>query len=725
MPGFDYSRFDTIGASDSEGEGPGPDLNEFLAAVGGRVGGGGGGEQESESEEEESQRAPPPPPPRGAGEAPLSSPPAPSLERFAELANGAEALSGEDVQEIVATVRVTVESATQSGDTDTLRGLVLALLAGFHHQPKPRQFVCEQGPELINELLFAVALPGDPQQHAEVDELLALMVRHCKAQELYTFLLEALCSHELDFIARERGMEMLKETLQCFKAGKQHCFLSSCLPVLLKRCLPEPLPQDFVLGRRLFALQKFAVPFMPTGPSTQGELTELGPAQVAHSLISGFLFKGALRALPAVLPVEALDLETIPAQVSGGSQVSELRRPPLDVSRLRFLLRCHDLKEDELRCLCGLFGDAAASSSRPLLTSLEELDIGDPTGDGGGDLEVSPLCLAALVSVVELHGCWQMLSPQVPPIGVAAHRRLNLLMRSSFVLLSNGEGSHAGIVDLAQSGGASSSQPAGPRWSHRGLALFASAIAPLMRLVAAQTPKAFEITSSTLCRWYPQRIFRALLEALTSTPDIEREVRSSLFRVISASMRLFAWPARAQIYLDIIKGSRTDAVMGAVVTLFKDDWWRLVQAKVSNGQSLADERNRLVDILKVCLSGDIQIVDGMDTLAGALNIARLVALAAPPAGPYLRAALVRGGVGLDLESLLAGISKQIDAELGLLERGQATSCSGLSKELAEAMQQALGKAEGSVNFEEMKRDRIMMVAHLVARVRELLSEGRE
>uniref|UniRef100_A0A7S4VG20 Uncharacterized protein n=1 Tax=Alexandrium monilatum TaxID=311494 RepID=A0A7S4VG20_9DINO len=114
------------------------------------------------------------------------------------------------------------------------------------------------------------------------------------------------------------------------------------------------------------------------------------------------------------------------------------------------------------------------------------------------------------------------------------------------------------------------------------------------------------------------------------------------------------------------------------------------------------------------------VVDGTDALAAAPSVARLVALAQPPVGPFVREALRKGGPGVDLDGMLAGVSKQIDFELGMLDKAPGKDGS-LSGELEQAMEQALGRPEGGVNLQEMKRDRITMVAHLVARVRELLA----
>lgn len=292
-------------------------------------------------------------------------------------------------------------------------------------------------------------------------------------------------------------------------------------------------------------------------------------------------------------------------------------------------------------------------------------------------------------------------------------------MRSCSVLVANQQHSPE-IIGLNHSEPTSDSG-CGGSWSQRGLALLTTSAAPLLRVAAGQTPHAYASLSGSLCRWYPQRTFQALLEALASASSIEREVRGALFRVIAEAMRAFSWQCRFELYLAIISKCRLDSVVGAVVTMFKDDWWSRVRSQADGGEGvLAEERGRLSKVLKASLAGDLQIVDGMDTLTAALNVTRLVVLAGPPAGPFLRQGLRKGGPGIDLESLLVGISKQIDMELQLIDQDQS-EMTGPAAVLGRAMEEALDKAQGGVDSKEMKRDRITMVAHLVARVRELLA----
>merc|ERR1719296_379029 len=113
----------------------------------------------------------------------------------------------------------------------------------------------------------------------------------------------------------------------------------------------------------------------------------------------------------------------------------------------------------------------------------------------------------------------------------------------------------------------------------------------------------------------------------------------------------------------------------------------------------------------------------MDTLTAALNVARLVALSRSPAAAYLRQALRRGAAGgLDLEAMLANVSQQIDFELKVLET-PAHQRDAAAEFVGQAVGEALGLNDAPVDLEAMKRDRITMVAHLVARVREVLAEA--
>lgn len=635
--------------------------------------------------------------------------PAASVERFCELARGAAVPArGEDAAELLAMARATAQSAAGEADADAadegvgvVADLVQALAQGLEVKPKPVQFAKEQAPELVPELLCFAAGPSSSsaarQLASESERVLSLLLAKCRAQEVYTFLMEALSGDGMLLPARLRGVAFLRSVLGQMDEQRVPMFLGSCLPTLLKRTFgPSTPPEQLALC--LEALREFAAAFVSSSPAEAGPASELDPSRVAQSMLCAFLLKVSQRALPLVFPVEALGLHEASAEAL-------------------VFRRGGDVLPRGVEALCAAARLAAQASPEPILALLEEMDIGDPTGDGGGDLELCALSLSSYLLLLETPGCWERLRPHVLPVVLSPARRLNVVMRSCYVLVANQSDAPEAVrfgVD------ADEAVAAAPRWMHRGLMLFASVAAPLLATVAGQCPKAVGGLSGPLCRWHPQRAFRSLLEALAAAGEIDREARGALYRAMRGAMRHFAWPCRFELYRDVIVKCRVDSIIGAIVTLFKDDWWAQIQGlSPEDRPALAQERQRLVEVLKATLSGDLQIVDGMDTLTAALNICRLVALARAPAGATLRAALRRGGgAGLDLAAMLGGVSQQIDFELKLLDSPSGASPADVAQR---AIAEALGQADGSVDVLAMKRDRIMMVAHLVSRAREVFA----
>jgi len=726
MP-VDYSKFTGIGDS-SEDEAP--DFAQLLSRVQGCDAASDGDDSPAESPRQALARtaaASANPPPAEVVDVDNSRPPL-SLEHFLQLAKGAVQLSKhEDAAELVALARAALQSSVSAGEAKVACEVVGALLAGLSKQPSAVTFAKEQAPEFVADLVVAEASGCVPQDDCE--KLLGLLVNKCKPRELYTFLIEALCDDDLCSAARVRSIHLLRATFLRMDADKRHLFLGSALPVMLKKSLMLGTSEE-QLTEQLAAMREFGLQLLPEERST-----ETGPAKVSQALISGFFFKVMLKGLPLCAAVRTLgfassrEQEALPECLPRHERTSKSQRIELHYSRTG---------GSALEELCAVGREAAASSTKPLLALLEEMDVGDATSDGGGDVEVSPLCLAAYVCLLELEGGWRKLRPLVLPIGLSPARRVNILMRSCSVLVANQQHTPE-VVGLNHSEPASGSGSSGSCWSHRGFALLATSAAPLLRVASGQTPHAYSSLSGSLCRWYPQRTFQGLLEGLASSPSIEREVRGALFRVVAEAMRAFSWQCRFELYLAMISKCRLDSVVSAVVTMFKDDWWSRVRSQADGSEGLlAEERGRLSKVLKATLAGDIQIVDGMDTLTAALNVARLVALAGPPVGPFLREGcrqetdhqqptmiqeiqgLRKSSHGIDLDSLLAGISKQIDIELQLIDQNPG-DLAGPAAVLGRAMEEALDKAQGGVDLKEMKRDRISMVAHLVARVRELLA----
>ncbi|CAJ1364461.1 unnamed protein product [Effrenium voratum] len=519
------------------------------------------------------------------------------------------------------------------------------------------------------------------------EESLQDLIHDCRPQEQYTFIMEALCSKSLPSSVQLAAVRMLKTAILGIKAEKRYMY-SSCLPMLLKRCANceedshDAAQEDFIA--RLWALRDLASVFL--APCKEQDMDDeersrkIMQGKVLRSMVTAFLLKLLQKAFPLLLPVTALDLE--------GS-------PP------RLKLLTPEFRETNLEALCALGRGAAEASPRPMLHLLEEIELGDPQSDGGGDLETSPLSLAVFVLLAEVSA--PSLVPFGLPLCISPARRANILMRSSYVLLCNGE-AMPGVVNLADLGSldaldsmTSVKKSREPCWAQRALFLFGHGAAPLLGLAQS------ELGSSLGSRWYPGRVFRKILESLTSTPDVEQKARGQLFRITAKAMRSFPWPSRSDLYLEIINQSRIDAVIGSIVTLFKDDWWRCF-CEAPDGAL----KGQLLAVLKATLSGEVQIVDAMDTLTAALNMVRLVVLSKMPQAAPLKEALADFG----LEAKLGNISKQIDAELGILAHESGTTS---------ALLQSLGSDMDSLAH--TKRERIAMVAHLVSRLREILAES--
>lgn len=530
----------------------------------------------------------------------------------------------------------------------------------------------------------------------ESEEGLKALIHDCRPQEQYTFLMEALCN-EMPSDVKTKAISLLKAAILGIKAEKRYMYLSSCLPTLLKRCSACDHDLDQFV-ERLEALKELALIFPQASKELDTEDEEERArkkmqGKVMQSMVSAFLLKLLQKAFPLLMPVTALDLEPATA----GSEQRD---------KLKLLHGSGSLVESHVTCLCHLALAAAKSSPRPMLALLEEMDLGDPQGDGGGDLEISPLSLAIFVLMAEQVP--QKMFPYVLPLCISKLRRVNVLMRSCYVLLCNAEVT-PNVVNLGDlAGGLEDPQvlPASPSpcYAQRALLVFA-------RSAGLVSGAALAALKSSTCRWHPKLLFRKVLDSLTSTDDVEHKARGVLFQNCSLAMRAFDWTPRSELYLEIINGSRIDAVIGSVVTLFKDDWWSEV-TKTHKESELLELRLQLLKVLEATLAGEVQIIDAMDTLTSALNICRLIALSKSQQADFMRQALCGTAKGkhLDLEAMLGKISQQIDAELKILDHGEGFPA------LAAAL------SEASVNLEQMKRDRITMVAHLVGRVREILSE---
>merc|ERR1719215_903386 len=205
--------------------------------------------------------------------------------------------------------------------------------------------------------------------------------------------------------------------------SKRHMFLGSCFPIVLKKLFSAATPPE-QLAVCLQTSHRFATAFLPSDPDDE-------TGRVVKSMASGFLYKLLVKALPLVIRAEGLAFS--PIEAAGGAddegQSCKRARAALEAAEGEVNVRGPAASSPELQALCVVARDAAATSPRGILASLEEMDTGDPTGDGGGDLEVSPLCHAAFAYLLEQPNCWREMQPHVLPVVLSPVRRLNVILR--------------------------------------------------------------------------------------------------------------------------------------------------------------------------------------------------------------------------------------------------------------------------------------------------------
>lgn len=322
MP-LDYSKFKGIGDS-SEDEAP--DLAHLLSRVQGcDVSDEDGSPPESPRQVlARTAAANENPPPREAVDADGSRPPL-DLERFLQLAQGTVELSrSDDAAELVALARAALQSSLSAGEAKVACEVVSAILAGLSEKPRAVTFTKEQAPEFVADLVAAEASGLVPLEDCE--RVLDLLVDTCKARELYTFLIEALCSDDLCSSARVRSIHLLRATFLRMDVEKRHLFLGSALPVMLKKSLMPGTSKE-QLTAQLDAMREFGMTFLP-----QESPTEMGPAKVAQSLISGFFFQGDAQGTPRLCYSASIEIHFL-------QQIATPRRSACARSAARTLLR--------------------------------------------------------------------------------------------------------------------------------------------------------------------------------------------------------------------------------------------------------------------------------------------------------------------------------------------------------------------------------------------------
>jgi hypothetical protein len=191
-------------------------------------------------------------------------------------------------------------------------------------------------------------------------------------------------------------------------------------------------------------------------------------------------------------------------------------------------------------------------------------------------------------------------------------------------------------------------------------------------------------------------VFQLALETAVIAPEDQIPVkgRPHIARRILESVALLPWVWHRRLLVEIATKSKVDAAAGTAITELQKAWYARVQEA---GSVDASDAQAMEKVLRASLMGEMQILDGMDTLVAALNWVRLVQL-----NPVARNSWPKG---LDLDAMLAGLGAQVDAELALLVHPDRT----------------LGLGE---TLKAQQRLRIEFVADLIKRVREIRAEHR-
>jgi len=177
----------------------------------------------------------------------------------------------------------------------------------------------------------------------------------------------------------------------------------------------------------------------------------------------------------------------------------------------------------------------------------------------------------------------------------------------------------------------------------------------------------------------------------------EDDTRVKLFSTWTALMQKVPYRPRVDYYVQIINTCKIDKLVGGVVTNARNDWWDHFQhyaeaKKTSEKLEFPILAYQALLMLQATLKGNIRIIDGMDTLVAGLNFARLIMMAPKCKFMFPELLGTREVSYFDkpMEELLGNISKQIDCEMETVAKS------------------------------EVEKERIQMVAHLVARVKELI-----
>ncbi|KAF4689955.1 hypothetical protein FOZ60_000966 [Perkinsus olseni] len=164
-------------------------------------------------------------------------------------------------------------------------------------------------------------------------------------------------------------------------------------------------------------------------------------------------------------------------------------------------------------------------------------------------------------------------------------------------------------------------------------------------------------------RWNPGKLFRHVLEIAVTSDEIMMTLkeRQHVYSITEKDLRALPIEERFDAYYQIEKSSGVDEVVGIVLKLYKDDWWtEVLQQPGVVRLSLVD---RFTQAIQAALTGDFKVVDGTDTIIGAINWCRLVWLADPQHNATARHIKSSEWLNGVVTSLVENVANQIDAEL--------------------------------------------------------------
>ena len=548
-------------------------------------------------------------------------------------------------EEFIPALQHEVEEAVKYDDTKLLARF-LELMADN------ADGMSEFSPEFIPQIFRIDDMGKLPESVKKVKDGL---MKNCKARDLHLGILRAFTDRDISEKTRLSILPYLERAV--YRLGKKKSkFMVQSVPLFTKIChTEEAMAQSLdMAAQRIDAITNFCKRFIQEARA-EGEKT---PDVVMRlETLATALFTTVYKNL-TLIRFDSLDVQLSDAKVEAEVTVSQSTE---DI--LLALQRCVEV----------------AALSVDVCAILDRLDCTNPTDDGGGDVELSPISIAAFAYVSLIHGAAPGRAQPIPPF-VAAWRLADWSIKAASLV------------------GAFAEEY--PHFAQCSTILFSRA-ARYLEVAAEQNPSDFTTTVAAMRRWSPDFVFPHLLDFMCSDPRLAHAQRVHLFARMVSMIRCYDWPARADLYLSIASKSTTDQGIGRLISCFKEDWWSRV-CECEKADRDEKDKHRVHKVLKSVLGGDLRLRDSMDVITAALNICKL----------GLRNEDVRAWFldsGLDLPAKAKNIASQVDAELTLV-----------NKDLKE-YDDANPGSDGN-QYLLSTQLRIQLVADGVKRVRELIAD---